>query len=83
VRCALAALLAVEVSRCLGLQFPIYALIAAIMVTEYHGHETRQQSVIRFIGNVLGITVGGLLGSFLEDMPWSSAWPLSSLLPQK
>jgi len=62
-RCAMAALLAVEVSRCLGLQFPIYALISAIMVTEYHGHETRQQSVVRFIGNALGITAGGLLGT--------------------
>ena len=65
VRCAMAALLSVEVSRCLGLQFPIYALISAIMVTEYHGHETRQQSVTRFIGNALGITAGGILGTLL------------------
>jgi uncharacterized membrane protein YgaE (UPF0421/DUF939 family) len=70
VRCALAALAAVKVSRLLGLQFPIYALIAAIMVTEYHGHETRQQSVTRFMGNVLGITAGGILGTFCGGHAW-------------
>lgn len=70
VRCALAALAAVEVSRWLGLEFPIYALVAAIMVTEYHGHETRQQSVTRFIGNALGITAGGILGSFCGGHAW-------------
>jgi uncharacterized membrane protein YgaE (UPF0421/DUF939 family) len=70
VRCALAALASVEVSRWLGLQFPIYALIAAIMVTEYHGHETRQQSVTRVVGNALGITAGGILGSFCGGSPW-------------
>ena len=70
VRCALAALASVEVSRRLGLQFPIYALVAAVMVTEYHGEETRQQSVTRFIGNALGIIAGCVLGTFCGGHAW-------------
>lgn len=69
-RCALAALAAVEVSRHFGLQYPIYALVAAILVTEYHGEETRQQSVTRFLGNAMGITAGGVLGTFLGGHSW-------------
>jgi len=70
IRCALAALASVEVSRCLGLNAPIYALVAAILVTEYHGHETRQLSLTRFMGNVLGITAGGILGTVLGGHAW-------------
>lgn len=70
VRCALAALASVGVSNLLGLHYPIYALVAAILVTEYHGHETRKQSLTRFMGNALGIMAGGLLGTFLGGAPW-------------
>jgi uncharacterized membrane protein YgaE (UPF0421/DUF939 family) len=66
----MAALAAVEVSRLVGLQYPLYALVGAIMVTEYHGEETRRQSLIRFLGNVLGIIAGGILGSFFGAYPW-------------
>lgn len=69
-RCALAAFASVEVTRGLGLRYPIYALIAAILVTEYHGHETRQQSATRLFGNILGITAGAILGTCLGGHPW-------------
>jgi len=69
-RSAFAAVASVEISRCFGLQYPLYALIGAIMVTEYHGEETRQQCLIRFLGNVLGIIAGGLLGTLLGAYPW-------------
>jgi uncharacterized membrane protein YgaE (UPF0421/DUF939 family) len=69
-RCALAALGAVEVSWRFGLNYPIYALIAAILVTEYHGEETRQQSVTRLLGNALGITAGCLLVTLFGSHSW-------------
>ncbi len=69
-RCALAALGAVEVSRYVGLHYPIYALVAAIMVTEYHGEETRKQSVTRFLGNSIGIISGGILSSCFGGQSW-------------
>ena len=69
-RSALAALASVETSRLIGLQYPLYALVGAIMVTEYHGEETRKQSLTRFLGNSLGIIAGGILGSFFGAYPW-------------
>jgi len=69
-RCALAALGSVEVSRYFGLHYPIYALVAAIMVTEYHGEETRKQSTTRFLGNSIGIISGGVLSSCLGGQAW-------------
>ncbi len=69
-RCALAALAAVQFSRYLGLQYPIYALIAAILVTEYHGTETRQQSLTRLLGNILGITAGSILSTCFGGHSW-------------
>lgn len=69
-RSAFAALASVEVSRLVGLQYPLYALVGAIMVTEYHGEETRKQSLTRFLGNVLGIIAGGVLGTFFGEYPW-------------
>jgi len=57
-------------SRYFGMQYPLYALIGAIMVTEYHGEETRKQSSIRFLGNVLGIIAGGVLGTLFGGYPW-------------
>jgi uncharacterized membrane protein YgaE (UPF0421/DUF939 family) len=69
-RCALAALAAVELSRHLGLQYPIYALIAAILVTEYHGEETRRQSLVRLMGNILGITAGSILSTCFGGHSW-------------
>jgi uncharacterized membrane protein YgaE (UPF0421/DUF939 family) len=45
--------------------------VAAILVTEYHGEETRRQSLTRLLGNALGIVVGGVLGTFLGGPPWA------------
>jgi len=70
VRCALAALGSVELSRYLGLHYPIYALVAAIMVTEYHGEETRKQSATRFLGNSIGIISGAILSTCLGGQAW-------------
>jgi uncharacterized membrane protein YgaE (UPF0421/DUF939 family) len=69
-RCAFAALGAVEVSLYLGLRYPIYALVAAIMVTEYQGEETRKQSSTRFLGNSIGIICGAALCSCLGSHAW-------------
>ena len=68
-RSALAAITSIAASRLCGLQYPLYALVGAIMVTEYHGEETRKQSLTRFIGNALGIIAGGALGSLFGGYP--------------
>lgn len=57
----MAAASAVIVARRLDLEFPLYALIAAIIVTDLSPVRTRQLSLQRLIGTVIGAAVGALV----------------------
>lgn len=57
-RAAVAAAAAVLIADRLGLEFPLYALIAAIIVTDLSAARTRHLGVQRLIGTVIGAIVG-------------------------
>lgn len=60
-RASLAATLAVVVARQGDLEFPLYALIAAIIVTDLSPSRTRQLSLQRLAGTVIGAVVGAVV----------------------
>jgi uncharacterized membrane protein YgaE (UPF0421/DUF939 family) len=60
-RAGTAAALAVLVARRVDLEFPLYALIAAIIVTDLSPALTRQLSLQRLIGTVIGAVVGAAM----------------------
>jgi uncharacterized membrane protein YgaE (UPF0421/DUF939 family) len=60
-RASLAAALSVVVARRVDLEFPLYALIAAIIVTDLSPARTRQLSLQRLVGTVIGAAVGALV----------------------
>ena len=60
-RASIAAALAVVIARWAGLEFPLYALIAAIIVTDLSPARTRQLSLQRLVGTVIGAAVGALV----------------------
>ncbi len=70
-RAALAAGLAVAGAQFLGLQYPLYALIGAVIVSDLSPAETRRLGLRRLGGTVLGATVGAALSQLLPYGPWS------------
>jgi uncharacterized membrane protein YgaE (UPF0421/DUF939 family) len=71
VRAALSAALAVAIAQWLRLDFPLYALIGAVIVTEITPAQTRSLGVRRLLGTVVGAVVGAALSRVLPPGPWS------------
>jgi uncharacterized membrane protein YgaE (UPF0421/DUF939 family) len=65
VRAALSAGLAVGIAQLLQLQYPLYALIAAVLVTDLSPLQSRLLGWRRLAGTVLGAAAGALLTELL------------------
>ena len=68
-RTAVAAGSAVGIAQFLELEYPIYALIAAVLVMDLSPLKTRQLAVARLLGSLLGAVVGAFLSYPLPEGP--------------
>ena len=69
-RAAAAAGLAIGIGQLLRVQFPIYAMISAVVVTDLDPAETRKLGLPRLVGTVLGATLGALISLLLSPSAW-------------
>lgn len=69
-RAAIGAGLALGIGQLLRLQFPIYAMISAVVVTDLDPAQTRKLGLPRLAGTVLGATVGALISVLLRPGAW-------------
>jgi uncharacterized membrane protein YgaE (UPF0421/DUF939 family) len=72
-RTAVAAALAVAIAQFLELEYPVYAVISAVLVMDLSPHKTRQLAVPRVLGSLLGAVVGGALSYPLPEGPLAIA----------
>jgi len=69
IRASLASLLAAWTALWLGMDYPIYAVIGAIVVTDASPEVTRRTGLLRLGGNVVGAVLGAAIGSLLGHSP--------------
>ena len=72
-RAALAAGFAIAIAQIFRLPFPLYAMIAAVIVTELQPSQTRKLGMQRLSGTILGATFGAMLSPLLQNAPWAIA----------
>lgn len=60
---------AVAIAQYLELQYPVYALIAAVIVLDLSPSKTLQLALQRLAGTLLGATVGAVLSYSLPEGP--------------
>jgi uncharacterized membrane protein YgaE (UPF0421/DUF939 family) len=72
IRVAVAATLAILISARLGLGFPIFAAIAAVITTDLSPATSRALGLSRIAATLVGAACGGLMGAMLPADPWWS-----------
>ena len=72
VRAALGAGISLAIARALNLETPIFALIAAVIVTDRNPAETRRQAVRRVISTAIGAICGVALAQVLGQSSWEA-----------
>jgi len=65
-RAAVAAALSVAIAQWWQLQFPIYAMISAVVVTDLKASETWKLGLPRLVGSIVGAILGALTCAFLR-----------------
>ncbi len=70
-RAALASSLAVGAAQLLTLRYPIYALIAAVIVTDSSPATTRRLAAHRVVGTAMGAVCGALLSTYFGHALWA------------
>ena len=69
-RAALAGVLAVALAQLFRLQFPLYAMISAVVVTDLDPSQTRKLGLPRLAGTVLGGVLGAAICAVLRPGAW-------------
>ena len=79
-RAAVSAGLAVAIAQLLHLQYPLYALVGAVIVTDLSPLQTRQLGLQRLAGTVLGAVIGAAIIHVLPPGPLTIGFSILSAM---
>jgi uncharacterized membrane protein YgaE (UPF0421/DUF939 family) len=63
--------LSVASAQLFGLQYPIYAFLAAVIVTDLSPSRTRELGLRRLVATVVGTGIGAMLSQVFAPGPWA------------
>jgi uncharacterized membrane protein YgaE (UPF0421/DUF939 family) len=70
-RAGVAAAIALAIAHALQLQFPLFVMIAAVIVTDLQPSQSRLLGLHRIAGTILGAMLGALFISIVPSNPWT------------
>jgi len=73
IRAAAAAGITVAIAQAAGLAFPVYAMIAAVIVTDLDSAKTRELAIPRLAGTLAAGVIGALASQWLPPEGWAVA----------
>lgn len=71
VRAGVAAGVSYELAQLLGLQYPFYAFLAAVIATDLSPSQSRQLGLRRLLATIVGAACGALLSPLLPPGAWA------------
>ncbi len=71
IRASLASGLSIAIAEVLKLEHPIYAFVAAVIVTDLTPSQTRQLGLRRMVATVLGAVCGAILSQIFPPGAWA------------
>jgi uncharacterized membrane protein YgaE (UPF0421/DUF939 family) len=75
-RSALAAGLSVAIAQLFHLEYPIYAFLAAVIVTDLTPSQSRKLGLHRILATLIGAVCGATLSPLLPPGPWAIAFAI-------
>ena len=79
-RAALAAAISLAIAQALNFQFPIFAMISALIVTDLTPSRSIHLGLHRVIATVVGAGVGALLIAFAPINPWTVGFGIAFVM---
>ena len=79
-RAALASVISVAIAQSLKLTFPLYAVVAAVIVTDVSSERTQRSGVQRLLGTALGALAGPLFVRAFGDSIWAMGAAIVSMI---
>jgi len=70
-RAGVAATLALAIGQLLHLQFPLFVMIAAVIVTDLQPSQSRFLGFHRIAGTIVGAVLGAAFSSVVPSSPWT------------